>query len=553
MRRVLRHIALCVALTATISCGRDSTGPLAAQLGSITIVDPPTSLDLRFSAELNATVRDKAGVAVLGVPIRWWSSAPMTVVVQPGGSTKVEIAGAQLGEATVYAQAGALTDSVRISVVPPPVASISVSPLSALLGTGRTIQLDVRAFDAHGVALDDRPATFTSSDPTVADVSSTGALSGGSVGSSVVTIAVESISTTMRVSVTQATTINITANILNPFPNALAPDLTATLRGLGDSLVTSPLGSANQATISGSIGLPSTADIVIGPMSNQFTRAAVAYYAAADLPSSVTMIAVPTAYDIVAAFAPVCDNSANADCQSFFPSYFGAGVKAWAPGSLPIPVMFDRSRSNILIGDADSVTLWQTLNDFQTAMGQTLFVPATMTTPSNAGYVIGAITVAIDTTIAHSGGEANWYWNSRDEIQAAQISFKGKSLLVNGPVIKHEFMHALGLHHTCRWPSVMGGYGCAMYDLTSDDVGYAHAAWHVRDAEANLRTTTGSLPPNVLSLGAVAQAATMRGSRFTLITPSFSVSRGARISATPAPVALNPLGLPNFHGADSAH
>jgi len=269
MRRVLRYTTVCVALTATISCGHESTGPLATQLGSVTIVDPPTSVDQRFTAELNATVRDKAGVAVSGVPVRWSSSAPMIVVIMSSGSTNVVIAGSQLGEATIYAQAGALTDSVRISVVPAPVASISVSPSSALLGTGRTIQLEVRAFDGHDYALDDRPATFTSSDPAVADVSTGGALSAGSPGSSVVTIAVESISTTMQVSVTDATTINITANILNPFPDAIAPDLTATLRGLGDSLVTPPLGGANQATISGSIGLPSTAAIVIGPTSNQ--------------------------------------------------------------------------------------------------------------------------------------------------------------------------------------------------------------------------------------------------------------------------------------------
>ena len=179
-------------------------------------------------------------------------------------------------------------------------------------------------------------------------------------------------------------------------------------------------------------------------------------------------------------------------------------------------------------------------------MGQTFFAPATMTTASNGGYVVGAITIAVDTTIPRSGGQADWYWNSRDEIQAAQIQFNTRSSLLNGPLAKHEFMHALGLHHTCQWMSVMGGYGCAMSDLMPEDVSYARAAWHVRDAESPLRTSAGDLPPSVLSLSAIADGEILRKRSSNLSAFSADVPTASR---TLAPA----LRFPGYAGRDSAH
>jgi Bacterial Ig-like domain (group 2) len=543
--RPLKYVATCIALGAGISCGRDSTGPLAVQIGAVTIVNPPAALDLHFTAQLSATVYSKDGSPVSGIPIHWWTNEPMMLVIESGDGSSVLIAAAQLGEATLYAQAGALIDSVRITIRPASVASIKVAPASPLLGLGRSVQISVRSLDAHGAQLVDRQPTFTSSKPDVVDVSGLGIMTAASVGSATVTVTVESVSTTIPVSVVDATPVNITLNILNPFANAVAADLTATLRGIGDSLVTPQFGTVNQATITGSLGLPPFVDVVIGSVTNQHTQPAVGHYAATGLPLSVSMIAVPTSFDIAKAFVPVCTDFSSQDCQSFYPLYFKTGVKAWLPSSLPIPVMFDRSRSNLVITPADSVLLWKTLRDFEATMGQTFFAPATMTGPSDAGYVVGAITVAIDNTITYAGGQANWYWNARDEIQAGKISFKAESELLNGPVAKHEFLHTLGLHHTCQWPSVMGGYGCPMDDLTQQDVAYAKAAWYVRDAELPLRTTAGDLPPSVLSLSAIAEGEALRG-EFSNLAAFSAAARNVRGK-------LAALRLPGYAGEDSAH
>jgi hypothetical protein len=306
-----------------------------------------------------------------------------------------------------------------------------------------------------------------------------------------------------------------------------------------------------QQSTSGSIGLPSVADFVVRSTTNQWTLAAVAHYTSLALPAAVTVIAVPSVYSMIKAFRKVCNDTSSQDCQSFYPDYFKSGVKTWADASLPIPVMFDRTRSNVNISGADSAQFWLTMHNFEREMERTLFTPATMNTTPDQGFVTGAITIAVDNTISYSGGQADWYWNSLDEIQAARISFKSVGMMLSGPLSKHEMMHALGFHHTCQWPSVMGGYGCAMTDFTGFDGDYAHAAWHVRDEERQLRNSSGALPNTVLSLAAIAEGEAFQKSGIAGAIAANTISPSS--APQPAPRRRFSRRLSGFAGGDSAH
>ncbi len=56
----------------------------------------------------------------------------------------------------------------------------------------------------------------------------------------------------------------------------------------------------------------------------------------------------------------------------------------------------------------------------------------------------------------------------------------------------HEFTHALGFSHTCRWATVMGGYGCSQQGrLPSGDDAYYHLAEMVRRQVRALAPTWG--------------------------------------------------------------
>jgi len=99
----------------------------------------------------------------------------------------------------VCAAAACVTD---IAVGPREVTSLSISPDSAAVGLGATVQLIPVAYDADGVAYVGVRATWSSSDPAVALVSRTGLVTAGALGSVTITATSGGQSGTGRVVVT---------------------------------------------------------------------------------------------------------------------------------------------------------------------------------------------------------------------------------------------------------------------------------------------------------------------------------------------------------------
>ena len=63
----------------------------------------------------------------------------------------------------------------------------------------------------------------------------------------------------------------------------------------------------------------------------------------------------------------------------------------------------------------------------------------------------------------------------------AKVRLASSQIFASQTTVTHELNHALGFHHTCRWATVMGGYGCAQQGrLTANDVAYYHLADLVR-------------------------------------------------------------------------
>jgi hypothetical protein len=78
-------------------------------------------------------------------------------------------------------------------------------------------------------------------------------------------------------------------------------------------------------------------------------------------------------------------------------------------------------------------------------------------------------------------GYTNWSWDGQGEVYEAKTRLASSSMFANTGTVTHELNHALGFHHTCRWSTVMGGYGCPQQArLTSGDVAYYHLAELVR-------------------------------------------------------------------------
>src|SRR4029077_10769174 len=98
--------------------------------------------------------------------------------------------------------------TVTVSNVP--VASVTVSPSSANLQTGQTVQLTATARDASGNTLSGRAMTWTSTNASVATVNGSGLVTGAGAGSATITATSEGQSGTSSVTVTFVPVASVT-------------------------------------------------------------------------------------------------------------------------------------------------------------------------------------------------------------------------------------------------------------------------------------------------------------------------------------------------------
>jgi len=114
-------------------------------------------------------------------------SASYTATGGSINSAGIYTAGSVPGTYSVIARRRALADTAVVTILNPPVASVSVSPASSNLFVGRTVQLAATARDAAGNVLTGRSITWSSSASGIASVSASGVVSGSAAGSATIT------------------------------------------------------------------------------------------------------------------------------------------------------------------------------------------------------------------------------------------------------------------------------------------------------------------------------------------------------------------------------
>ena len=185
------------------------------------------------TVQLTATALDKKGHSLTGCAFAWTSSASEVATVSASGL----VTGVAVGSATITATCEGQSGTSAITVNPIPVASVAVSPASAAVGVGATVQLTATPLDANGNPLTGRSVTWTSSAPSVATVDGTGLVTGvatgpatitgaseGKSGSSAITVSVPVATVTVSppsATVSIGTTAQLTATPLDANGNAL--------------------------------------------------------------------------------------------------------------------------------------------------------------------------------------------------------------------------------------------------------------------------------------------------------------------------------------------
>jgi serine/threonine protein kinase/alpha-tubulin suppressor-like RCC1 family protein/uncharacterized protein YjdB len=206
--------------------GRSGTGTVivtatAAPVASVDL-PPATSIPLGDTAVLTAAPKDDHGNTLSGHALTWSTSDRRVVAVSPSGT----LTALRLGSAVVTVVVEGKRATARVTVTPPAVAIILISPPSASLQIGKRLQLDVAARDAHDRAISGRPVTWSSSDATVATVTPQGAVTGLRAGQATITAQIESQSASASVTVAAVPVVSVA---VTPGAQTLAIGKTAQL------------------------------------------------------------------------------------------------------------------------------------------------------------------------------------------------------------------------------------------------------------------------------------------------------------------------------------
>src|SRR5204863_431992 len=111
------------------------------------------------------------------------------------------------------------------------VATVDLNPATATVQVGQTVQLTATPKDSNGNALSGRTVTWTSSNTSVATVSTSGLVSGVTPGSATITATSEGKSGTASVTVTQVPVATVSLSPATPsIQQGQTVQLTATLK-----------------------------------------------------------------------------------------------------------------------------------------------------------------------------------------------------------------------------------------------------------------------------------------------------------------------------------
>jgi trimeric autotransporter adhesin len=175
-------------------------------VASVSVSPSNPTITLGRAVTLTAQAIASNGQVLAGRTVSWSSGAPNIATVTSGGV----VGGVGVGSAVIFASIDGVLGHTTVTVVPVPVASVTVSPATASVNVGSTTQLTVTLKDASGLTLTGRVVGWSSSQATVATVSPTGLVTGVSAGTATITATSEGRTGTATVTVTGARTVTIT-------------------------------------------------------------------------------------------------------------------------------------------------------------------------------------------------------------------------------------------------------------------------------------------------------------------------------------------------------
>ena len=188
-----RALGLLTALVSLEACSGDTTSPAdvdarrqRSRVASVTLTPQAATIAAGGSIQLATTVRNAYGDVLSGRTVTWSVAGDAYAVVSGTGMVQGRAAGIAYVMAWVEGKADTTVITVTASnVAPPPpaplpapVASVTISPQTASVNVGATVQLVATLRDAEGNVLTGRAISWSSSSGAIAMVAGTGLVTG---------------------------------------------------------------------------------------------------------------------------------------------------------------------------------------------------------------------------------------------------------------------------------------------------------------------------------------------------------------------------------------
>lgn len=239
--------AALVSAIALSGCGGgDASGP--APVVAVDVSPVSTTVVTGNTQQFTASPRDGRGNALPGRAVAWITS-DATVATIDGTGLVTAIAA---GSTSITASSGGQRGSASITVLPPPVASVSIAALAASPSVGSTAQLAASLLDARGNVLTGRAITWASLNTAAAVVDANGLLLALAPGVATIIATSEGQSGTVSITITPAPLAPVIASIV---PAMLFSGAVATITGVGFD----PALLNNTVTIGGAVARISSA------------------------------------------------------------------------------------------------------------------------------------------------------------------------------------------------------------------------------------------------------------------------------------------------------
>lgn len=193
-----RYVAiLIVATLATLAaCGKDSpTEPARIPSGIVLSSNSVIITAIGQTLQINATVLDQDNNVLTDSHVAWSSSNPAVASVSSSGLVTV-VSG---GIVQINATSGGVSAVANVQVAQVTV-SVAIAPTSVPLAQlGESVQLEAEAYDSGNAPIPVASVTWSSSNPAVATVSSTGLVTAVSNGTARITAESQSVTSSIEV------------------------------------------------------------------------------------------------------------------------------------------------------------------------------------------------------------------------------------------------------------------------------------------------------------------------------------------------------------------